>query len=200
MSRCSGCVGACTCLITGGTGITVSGSGADGDAFLISSSGGGGGSVPDQHILIASNILNESLDSGTPYAVPWDSANVLGAYVLRGTDVTWAAGNPTRLTINTTGVYDIAAGPAFSATSASLPVSVYAEIYVNGATDIRGLVFSSQLLLNNVGALHVQNNASNGWAFSAGNYVELRVGASDGVSGPDAAVLLYAGISVTRRV
>jgi hypothetical protein len=66
MARC-GCSGQCSCKITAGSNVTVSGTGTTSDPFVVSSTGGGGGgSGTVESVLAGDGIAVDSSDAANP--------------------------------------------------------------------------------------------------------------------------------------
>jgi len=206
MARCAGCSSTgCTCQLqvsdTASLNLTLTGTGVAGDSWVLSGVASGTGGVPDEHIFLG-NGGGDTIDSFVPYFVPWDPTILGGtAYELRGTNITWAIGNPTRITINADGVYDVNCGARVVSDAGSTPpVAILITVYLNGLQDPRPALLAQEQSIGTVSTGVMVNSTFDGWQLAAGDYLEVVLSGADVVSGSAVLLTIYAGVSVTQRL
>lgn len=188
MPKCSGCAAAGPTGPTGPGGPT----GATGPAGVNGSTGAtgpGGGGAPDDHMFQTGFAL-APLVNNTPFVVTLDG--ILFSEV-RGANISWTALDPTKITINATGVYDYDVTGTFSSGTSSM--ICYVTTHVNGAADTASGLMAAQAYVPAGSGIAVASTY-NGMSLAAGDYLELIAFES----GSTDATFVYGAINVTRRL
>lgn len=160
--------------------------------------GGGGGGGVDSILQIGSSPPGgQDLADSVPYIVEWDDTVFGGAvFVSRGTDVSWDSGTPTVITINTTGVYDLAfLAVGTPGTDDSLTQQ---NPSINGSPVFSSAVWAPVAFNLTAFPFWSAPFNMNGLALTAGDEITWQIAQAGNVSNDTS--LAYAVMSITRRV
>ena len=159
--------------------------------------GGGGGGGIDSFLQIGSSPPGgQDLADSVPYVVEWDDGVFGGSvYVSRGTDISWDSGTPTVITINTTGVYDL----AFLAvgTPGTEDAMTQQNSLINGSPVFSSAIWAPVSYSLITFSFWSSPFTMNGLALTAGDEITWQIAQAGNTS--DDTNLAYAVMSVTRR-
>lgn len=145
----------------------------------------------NSHIQVCDLTGNTNFVDGVPENIIWDG-NALGS-VKRGTDLSWASADPTKVTVGVAGIYDL---NCMATWSGGVDTFQQVNLLVNGSAVTKDAFWPGiSRVLTASFAFGACGFTILGREFAAGDYLEVQAV----VNGGSATDLLYASLTVTRR-